>query len=281
MSNMLADYHMHTQFSDDSVEPMENMVKKAIALNFDEICFSDHVDYGIKLDVEQFNKQEDAQSMLVRRLCNVDYPKYMQSIKDMRTKYRDVINIKTGMEFGVQKHTIPQFETLFFNYDFDFIIMSCHQVEDKEFWTNEFQEGQSQETYIERYYQEIYDCVCAYKNYSVLGHLDMIQRYTKPRYPFEKSKAIITKILKQVIQDGKGIEVNSSSFHYKIPDLMPERAILKLYYELGGKIITVGSDAHETKYLGDEIPYIYEELKKIGFTHVCTFDRMIPSYHAL
>ncbi|MBQ1911691.1 MAG: PHP domain-containing protein, partial [Erysipelotrichaceae bacterium] len=50
---MLADYHVHTHFSDDSVYPMEEVVKDAIAMGLDEICFTDHVDYGVKLDVDE------------------------------------------------------------------------------------------------------------------------------------------------------------------------------------------------------------------------------------
>ena len=120
-----------------------------------------------------------------------------------------------------------------------------------------------------------------YRDYSILGHLDHIQRYNETIHPFEKSWEIITKILKKVIEDNKGIEVNTSSFRYGLKELTPERNILKLYYELGGKIITIGSDAHKTEDVGTYIPYIQEELKKIGFTHICTFEKMKPVFHKL
>ena len=87
--------------------------------------------------------------------------------------------------------------------------------------------------------------------------------------------------MKKVIKDGKGIEVNTSSFRYGLKDLTPERNILKLYHELGGKIITIGSDAHKAENVGDHIPYIQSELKKTGFTHICTFDKMKPIFHGL
>lgn len=47
---MLADYHVHTEYSDDSTYPMENVILDAIDMGLDEICFTDHVDYGIKKD---------------------------------------------------------------------------------------------------------------------------------------------------------------------------------------------------------------------------------------
>ena len=103
----------------------------------------------------------------------------------------------------------------FKKYPFDFIILSIHQVEDKEFWTGEFQEGRTQQEYNERYYEELLNVVKSYKNYSVLGHPDLIVRYDEQGvYPFEKVKPIITEIIKTVIADGKGIEFNTSYHRY-------------------------------------------------------------------
>lgn len=277
---MFADYHIHTEFSDDSIEPMENIIKTAITMKLNEICFTDHVDYGIKCDRTEYATSEDAKNNGYKEL-NVDYPKYFHCIQELQEKYKGQMVIKKGLEFGIQTSTIIQFRKLFQSYSMDFIVLSCHQVENQEFWTYEFQKGRTQDDYIHRYYQEIYDCILAYKDYSVLGHLDMIQRYTEPRYPFEKAKEIITKILKQVIKDGKGIEVNTSSFQYNLPDLMPERNILQLYYDLGGTIITVGSDCHKAERLGDHVEYIYNVLRGIGFKSVCTFNDMEPIYHKL
>ena len=90
-----------------------------------------------------------------------------------------------------------------------------------------------------------------YKDYSVLGHLDLISRYDENGpYPFEKIKPMIQEILEIVIQDGKGIEINTSSHRYGLKDSQPSRDILKLYKELGGKIITIGSDSHKPEHLG-------------------------------
>ena len=50
---MFTDYHVHTKFSDDSDYLMEDVIKDAIKMNMDEICFTDHVDYGIKRDFEE------------------------------------------------------------------------------------------------------------------------------------------------------------------------------------------------------------------------------------
>lgn len=283
---MLADYHVHTEFSDDSVYCMEDVVLDAIQMGMNEICFTDHVDYGIKRDYDdplgiEYRRGGPGEPEQME-MANVDYKMYERTIHKLRYYYEDRISIKMGLEFGMQTHTIPQYEALFAKYPFDFIILSVHQVEDKEFWTQEFQRGRTQQEYNERYYEEILALVKQYHHYSVLGHLDLISRYDKAGYyPFEKIRPIVTEILKTVIADGKGIEVNTSSYRYGLSDLTPSRNILRLYRELGGTILTIGSDGHKKEHLGFYIQETKQELLKLGFSKFCTFDKMKPIYHEL
>ncbi|WP_242004932.1 histidinol-phosphatase HisJ family protein [Brachyspira pilosicoli] len=170
---MLVDYHVHTEFSDDSNYPLEDVIKDAIKLNINDICITDHVDYGIKKDWDEIEiKDKDT-------ITNVNYPKYIEDINKMKEKYSKQIDIKTGLECGIQTSTIQKYEELLKKYDFDFIIFSVHQVDNKEFWTQDFQKDKTQKEYNEAYYKEILEVVKKIKNYSVLGHLDLIIRYDK------------------------------------------------------------------------------------------------------
>ncbi|MCD8370298.1 MAG: histidinol-phosphatase HisJ family protein [Clostridiales bacterium] len=276
---MFTDYHVHTYYSDDSTYPMEDVVRDAIQMGMEEICFTDHVDYGIKID---WDWGQEIKYRNGEPFANVDYPKYMSEIAEMKNLYGDKIRIRTGLEFGMQMHTIPLYEKLFARYPFDFIILSVHQVEDKEFWTQDFQRGRTQQEYNERYYEEMLNLVKNYKNYSVLGHMDLIARYDQAGvYPFEKIRPMVAEILKIVIADGKGIELNTSSHRYKLMDSQPCGEILKLYRDLGGKILTIGSDSHAPAHLGT---YIREDswiLKEMGFEYFCTYENMKPVFHKL
>lgn len=110
----------------------------------------------------------------------------------------------------------------------------------------------------------------------------MMDRYDlNGPYPFKYEEEIIREILKTAINDNKGIEVNTSSFRYHLKDTTPSIDILKLYKELNGKIITVGSDAHKKEDLGVHIKETYDFLKDLGFEYVCTFDKMNPIFHKL
>lgn len=276
---MLADYHVHTEFSDDSKYPLEELIKDAIKLHIDDICLTDHVDYGIKVDLDSMAKIKYRGN---EPFTNVDYEKYSKDIRRMQEKYSDKIKIKMGLEFGIQMHTIDKYEALFKRYPFDFIILSVHQVNDKEFWTQDFQKGKSQKEYNEAYYNEILGIIKKYKNYSVLGHLDLIVRYDENGvYPFENVKPIIEDILKIVINDNRGIEFNTSYHRYGLKDTTPSMEILRLYHKLGGKIITIGSDSHKPEHLGFYIKEAKDILKSIGFKQFCTYDKMIPTFHDL
>ncbi|MDO5785079.1 MAG: histidinol-phosphatase HisJ family protein [Eubacteriales bacterium] len=276
---MFADYHVHTAFSDDSVYRMEDVIQDAIAMGMDELCFTDHVDYGIKYDWDSGHTitYRDGEPF-----ANVDYPRYMQTIARMQQRYGDKISLKTGLEFGMQTHTIPQYKALFQRYPFDFIILSVHQVEDKEFWTQDFQRGRTQQQYNQRYYEEMLALVKQYTDYSVLGHMDLITRYDKAGiYPFENIRPYVEEILKIVIADGKGIELNTSYYRYGLKDTTPSVSILQLYRELGGEIITIGSDSHKPEHLGAHIPEAMALLAELGFSAFCTYDKMEPKFHAI
>lgn len=286
MENFI-DYHVHTEFSDDSDYEMEAVVKDAIAMGIEELCFTDHVDYGIKRD------WDDPAGIITRHaiehgeevdlvLANVNYPEFIKKFEQVKAKYEGQIVLKKGLEFGIQTHTIPQYQALANKYDWDFILLSIHQIRDLEFWTGEYQEGRSQKEYNDEYYEELLNVVKNFKDYSVLAHMDLIQRYDPAGfYPFENNREVITEILKQVIADGKGIEVNTSWHRYNLPDLQPSTPILKLYKELGGTIITIGSDSHKKVHLGAYVEETQKALKELGFEYYCTYEGMKPIFHKL
>ncbi len=90
---MFADYHVHTEFSDDSEYPMEQVIKDAVSMGMDELCFTDHVDYGVKVDWDDTNGYEEAEMTM-----NVDYPLYAARIKKLQYLYDTRLKIKMGLE---------------------------------------------------------------------------------------------------------------------------------------------------------------------------------------
>lgn len=261
---MLADYHIHTSFSPDSAYPMKDCIDKAISLGFDEICFTEHIDYGFP-----------------NAFC-CDCDNYLKNFLKFKEEYKNQIVLKFGIEFGVQAHHTKYFQNIFNMYPFDFVLMSFHQVEDKELWNQDFQRGKTQEEYNHIYFEEMYNSAKLFNDYSVLAHMDLLRRYDiHGEYPFSKSKDQIEQIFKLIIEKGKGIEVNTSSFRYNLNDLTPSTDILKFYREMGGEIITIGSDSHCEKHLGSHIKEVREILKTLGYKYFSTFENMKPFFNKL
>lgn len=284
-ATMFADYHVHTEFSDDSVFPLNDVCALAIERGIDEICITDHVDYGVRPDWDEYRRDPSCAKMFEGKpSINVDYERYFPAIAGARERFAPELTVKTGMEFGVQSHTIDRFRALFDRHaaEWDFIILSIHQVGDKEFWDGTFQEGKTQEEYNMQHYEEMLRVVQGFDNWSVIGHVDHIKRYDPlGPWPDANIRDIVAAIFKEAIRRGKGIELNTSSVRYGLSDLTPSTEILRLYRDLGGRILTLGSDSHKPEHLGAHIPVMRERLRALGFDEFCTFDHMEPVFHKL
>ena len=119
---MRADYHVHCEFSDDSRELMEHQIERGIEIGLDELCFTDHVDYGIKKDWDEGDIEWRGGDGIgtakdeLEPLVNVNYPEYFSKIDRMRVLYGKKITVRKGLEFGIQTITADQYEKLFAKY---------------------------------------------------------------------------------------------------------------------------------------------------------------------
>ena len=281
---MFADDHVHTTFSDDGKAEMEQQILQALQLGLSEICFTEHVDYGVKKDWSEGNIEWRVENGIREPLANVDYPAYFARIDEMREKYSDRIAIHAGLEFGVQTHTIGKYEDLlkWWKDSMDGALLSIHEIDDQEFWTQDFQNGKSQLEYNRAYYEAMKKVMEGFDGYSILAHLDLIVRYDLAGVlPFEQVEDLVAEILKLAIRNGKGIELNTSSWRYGLSDTQPSRAILKLYHDLGGRILTIGSDAHSTVQLAAHLDDAHEILKSFGYSEFCTIEHWQPVFHRL
>lgn len=158
----------------------------SIRLGLAEIAITDHVDYGIKYDWSEIDPMPYRQN---EPLANVNSPAWNAELESLRKQHAGQITNHKGMEFVMQTGTVRKFETLFHRYDFDFIILSCPQVDNQEYWTGEFLKGKSQEEYHHRYDEEILAVMKQYRDYSALGHMDPIVRDDPAGvFPFEKTE---------------------------------------------------------------------------------------------
>ena len=134
------------------------------------------------------------------------------------------------------------------------------------------------------YFEAILKNVTIHNDYDVYGHIDYVVRYgkeSKEEFLYTYYADILDSILMTLIEKGKGIEVNTSGFKYDIGGLHPHISILKRYKELGGEILTIGSDAHETRHLAYKFDKAGSILRDCGFKHYTVFKDRKPEFLSL
>ncbi len=264
----MIDYHIHTSLSDDSQTPFEQMLDGACRLGLTEVAITDH-------DDPLYPDKEFP--------FPLDRPCYHRMLEDAFLQYRERLLVKRGLELGLQQKALKQCRQVANEYPYDFIIGSFHTSCGLLLDNGDFYEGKSGFEIHRAFYTDVYECLSLFKDYSVVGHLNIVDRYLHQLRPQERlnppqALEIIEEILKMIIYDGKGIELNTSSFRYGLPILTPSVEILQMYRRLGGEIITLGSDAHSPEYIADHFDYGLEVLERLGYRYISTFSLREPSF---
>ncbi|SFG42306.1 histidinol-phosphatase (PHP family) [Lachnospiraceae bacterium C7] len=263
---MLWDSHMHSFFSGDSDSPMENMILEAINKKLPGICFTEHLDYDYP----------DSPDMFL-----LDLNKYKNEFYLLKEKYISKIQINFGIEIGLQPHISDKNNNVIKNYPFDFVIGSSHVVHGFDPYYSTFFTGKSEDEAYREYFESILENLDAFTNFDVYGHIDYVVRYgpNKNRfYNYQKFSDIIDEDLRKIISLGKGIEINTGGFKYGLGHPNPTEDIIKRYKELGGEIITLGSDAHKPEHIAYDFNKLSSILVNAGFKYYTVFHNRKPHF---
>ena len=252
---------------------MEEMVLRGIELGLDTMCFTEHHDID-------FPDSDDGPG--ANFLLNTD--SYLYELIQMKEKYAGKIRILFGVELGLQPHLMRENAVYAKSYDFDLIIGSSHLCNGQDPYYPTFFEGRTDEEAYREYFESILENVKKFSNFDVYGHLDYVVRYGASLdrdYSYEKYKDILDRILESLLEKGKGIELNTGGIEKGMRDLHPCMGVLKRYRELGGEIITVGSDAHSPDRMAGSFHRACEVLKDCGFQYYTVFEKRLPEYKKL
>lgn len=275
----LADYHMHTLVSPDAENTMADMAAAALAHGMREICFTDHVEVRKAFkptpgDFEQFPEPPEAMRQIV------------EAFAEAQPLLPEGLTVRVGMELG-EPHHDPEAAALASQQSWpDFVIGSVHNLRyEEDFYFMHYEtEAQCREL-MERYLLELRE-LAGLDCFNVMGHIGYTQRYMSRqgfplRYTMAEHGDLLDEIFHRLIDGGRGIEVNCSGLRPgDLGDTFPSLELLRRYRELGGEIITVGSDAHSTSRAGMSIADGYQRLLAAGFRYVTVFEKrrakMIP-----
>lgn len=267
---VLSDCHLHSHHSGDSQASMEEMIQQGIGMGFKTLCFTEHNDFGYP------GAPNEPDNLF---LLNAD--SYLYELLGLKEKYAGQINVLFGVELGLQPEVARENAVFARSHEYDFIIASSHICMGRDPYYPDFFEGRSDEEAYREYFQSELDNIKKFSNFDVYGHLDYVVRYGAARdkdYSYARYSDILDAILKLLLENEKGLELNTGGFRRGLKDFHPCRDILKRYRELGGEIITVGSDAHEPAHMGFAFEQATEVLKDCGFKYYAIFEKRIPEY---
>lgn len=266
---LAADYHVHSNYSMDSDERMSESIRRGIEIGLKEIMFTDHY--------EVFSAGDCLGNV-------INYTQYCEEIQEHRERNARQIKIGLGAEINLEPDVLAQYKNQMQRYPFDFIIGSLHNIHFMDIALPSFSRGRTVDEYHSQYFEAMLQRVEMDFPYSVIGHLDYVARYggySEKRVNLARQRKYIEPILRMVIESGKGIELNTSGLRYGLGAMHPNLEMLKLYRELGGEIITVGSDSHYARTVGQDFDKAKFVLQEAGFRYYTTFERLKPIFHKI
>ncbi len=268
----LADYHTHSRISPDAGSSMEEMARAAIAAGLQEICFTDHI------EIIDWNTGK-------LRTKPFDWAALQQEFRTAQAALGDRIRLRLGLELGEAPWNFAETEKMMAPApELDFLIGSVHSLSADYQWQDLYFAASDDPAECRRQIADYLGLVLEltrWGQFSVLGHLTLPLRYMNENrglsMSFDGFESEVAEIFRTLIANGCGIELNTNRGH----DPLPGPKWLRLYRQLGGEIITLGSDAHRPEHVGCVIRQRQELLKECGFTHFCTFEKRKPIFHTL
>lgn len=265
-----ADFHMHTEFSGDSEAPVRAMLDAALERGMEAVCITDHIDEDYP---------EDSETGTNPFLFDLD--QYFQVLREIKKEYADRLDLRIGVELGLQPHLGERYRKLIETYPFDFVIGSLHVIHGMDPYDGVIFEGRSDADVYREAFQATAENLDQVKDFDVLGHLDYVVRYGRHQareYSYRAFSDEIDEILKKVIHMGKGIEMNMGGFKYGLGFCNPHPDVIRRYRELGGEIITVGADAHRPEHVAFDFEKAGDILRNCGFRYYAEYRNRKPIF---
>ena len=253
------DFHMHSNVSFDGKASARDMALAARDHGMQEICFTDHRDYIPGMDT-------------------------VFSLEDYHRAYDGLeipgLIIRRGMEFGLTPTNQETLRRDLAARHYDFVLGSIHTVDDVDVYFADYWRGKTMDEAIRTHMEQTLRCVTVHDDYDVLAHLTFLSKArANPEHSlirYDDYRDYVDEIFRQLVRHGKGLELNTSGVD-RCGGPLPTLDYFRRFRELGGEIVTVGSDAHEPGRAGQYTAEMIEKLKEI-FGYVCTFHDRIPEF---
>lgn len=277
---ILADCHLHSDHSGDSDTPMEAQVLSGIRAGLTDMCFTEHYDPFFPYD----RTPEVATGTF-----ELDLLSYRHEYLRLRDIYAGQIRLHCGIELGIQPHLgtyLRDYEASLAETlpELDMLIGSCHLCFGSDPYYPSFLEGHTEEEAIRAYLTDTLADIRAFPSVDTWGHLDYLVRYLPHRqeiYSYDRFRSEIDLILDALLENGIALEVNTAPLGKGLDYFHPLPDILRRYRQLGGDLITVGSDAHRPGVIAAGFSRACSMLTDFGFHSYAVFEHRKPVMYRL
>ena len=257
----MLDSHTHSNYSMDSETPSEDMVKRAIELGLDYYAITDH----FNADYINIAKLYRANSRELK--YPLDLEGHIEDVLRLQDKYRDKLYVAVGVECGYSRESEAIYLDSLDRDRLDVIVNSIHTVDNGDIYDLQLYDGVNRDYIFKRYLECVRASIDAPYPYDIIGHIGYMSRkapYPNNLFTMDEFGEEIDDILRAIIARNKCLECNAKSKNTPY-EFLPGREILTRYYELGGRKISYGSDAHNTDRLAEKFDLIASIAKSIGF----------------
>ena len=258
---VLFDNHNHSQFSfDGGRTSVEASARAAVAAGLGGLCFSDHCDHYVPPMKASFEN-------LVPEYFDV--AEQQAEISRVQSLIGDRLHILKGIEIGMYEECHEQIRKVLEENSFDQVLASVHYIEQTDPYYGGYYEGKDWRQAYGGYLETIYREMTWLRDFDIMGHYDYIVRYAS--YPvtsirYRDFSDIFDEMFRYLIQEGKALEINTKSYEGHRGRMVElDNNVLLRYREMGGEIVSLGSDSHEPSRVGAGFARHAAFLKSLGF----------------
>lgn len=265
----ICDLHTHSNNSFDAKNSVDEMCQSAINKGLYAIAITDH-----------------CEAPEIKNVAECEYgcfdeliPKSVEETMRAKEKYSSQIKVLCGIELGEPMHDSQCTKRALGYGDFDFILASVHNLRNmQDFYYLDFSKFDINEI-LKLYFEELAE-TAEFEYFDSLAHLTYPLRYIKAKTGILTDLSVfqneIDNIYKILIKNNKALEINVSGLFKELGTTLPDEIQIKRFKELGGKYITIGTDAHETEFVGKGIEEGIAIAKKCGFTQYAIYEKHCP-----
>lgn len=263
---LLFDNHNHSQFSFDGKRTsVEAAAMEAVAKGLKGLAFTDHCDFFIPEEKKSQDGNMTEVFDVIPQQNEISETERMIAQRHQTPDFR----ILKGAEIGMNRSCREEIRKWMSSYDFDQVIASVHYLDGTDPFYGDYYEGKDWKEAYGHYLETIYDEMVWMGDFDIMGHYDYVVRYAP--YPqtcmtYRDFSDIFDEMFLYLIHEGKALEINTKSYRtYNGREVTPDTELLLRYRDLGGDIISLGSDSHDPCSVGYGFTRFAALLKSLGF----------------